>query len=139
MEIEEATVWDHPAVLSILRFKVPILLLLRLVSRVSCRLTAEGLNKNCTGSLSRNIPLARCHVLKDHDVQLRPRTNEKTTDKKGYGHERLGMHYSVFSVVTSCMSSGSIKLYLYLVDLGSQLLNLHSMTSNCTMDPVQYL
>ena len=49
MEIEEATVWDHPAVLSILRFKVPILLLLRLVSRVSCRLTAEGLEKTVLG------------------------------------------------------------------------------------------
>ena len=37
MEIEEATAWDHPTVLSILRFKVPVLLFLRLVSHVSCR------------------------------------------------------------------------------------------------------
>ena len=34
-KIEEATSWNHPGALSILRFNVPVLLLLRLVSRVS--------------------------------------------------------------------------------------------------------
>ena len=49
MEIEEATIWDHPAVLSILLFKVPVLLLLLLVSRVYCRLTAKGLENLVLG------------------------------------------------------------------------------------------
>ena len=33
-------------------------------------------NKNGPGSYGRNSPLASYHALEDHDVQLRPRTNE---------------------------------------------------------------
>ena len=48
-KIEEATGWNHPGALSNLRFNVPVLLLLRLVSRVSWRSTAEGLEKTALG------------------------------------------------------------------------------------------
>ena len=51
----QATAWDHTALLSILRFKEPVLPLLRLVSRVSCRSAAEGLEKIVLGRLIETV------------------------------------------------------------------------------------
>ena len=50
-----ATDWDHTALLSILRFKEPVLHLLRLVRRVSCRSTANGLEKTVLGRLMETV------------------------------------------------------------------------------------
>ena len=50
-----AAAWDHPALLSILRFKEPVLPLLRLVRRVSCRSTANRLEKTVLGRLMETV------------------------------------------------------------------------------------